>query len=78
MDEATQQGIPASQLKDDDLRRELRRLHETRHETFLHGTEEALSNHTERMAEMEEEYLRRHPQRSVEPGRTREGTRRNQ
>lgn len=75
MTEATQRGVPAGELDDDDLYRELRHLHETRHETFLHGTDEALANHTQRMAELEQEYLRRHPERSVDPERTRAGTR---
>jgi hypothetical protein len=59
-------GIPPSQLSDDDLERELTHLHETRHETFLHGTEDALETHTKRMLEMEAEYLRRFPER-VQP-----------
>ena len=45
-------GIPASQLSDDDLERELAHLHETRHETFLHGTEDALEAHTARMFDL--------------------------
>jgi hypothetical protein len=68
-------GMPASELNEPDLIRELRHLHETRHATFLHGTEDALANHTQRLIELEAEYLRRHPERSVDPGRTREGTR---
>jgi hypothetical protein len=59
-------GIPAAQLADDDLERELRHLHETRHETFLHGSEDALETHTARMFELEKEYLRRFPDR-VQP-----------
>jgi hypothetical protein len=65
-------GIPASQLSDDDLERELAHLHETRHETFLHGSEDALEAHTKRMFEMEQEYLRRFPDRVVpDPARVR-------
>ena len=65
-------GIPASQLSDDDLERELAHLHETRHETFLHGSEDALEAHTKRMFEMEQEYLRRFPDRvTPDPARVR-------
>jgi uncharacterized protein DUF6158 len=65
-------GVPASDLNDDDLERELTHLHETRHETFLHGTEDALDNHTVRMLSLEKEYLRRFPDRVVpDPRRVR-------
>ena len=65
-------GIPASQLSDDDLERELAHLHETRHETFLNGTEDALEMHTSRMLELEQEYLRRFPDRAApDPARVR-------
>jgi hypothetical protein len=69
-------GIPASQLLDDDLERELTHLHDTRHETFLHGTEDAFETHTKRMLEMEQEYLRRFPDRvAPDPARVRAGHR---
>ncbi|HET6817455.1 MAG TPA: DUF6158 family protein [Mycobacteriales bacterium] len=65
-------GVPAADLNDDDLERELTHLHETRHETFLHGTEDALDNHTERMFALEKEYLRRFPDRVLpDPRRVR-------
>jgi hypothetical protein len=65
-------GVPPSDLDDDDLERELAHLHETRHETFLHGTEDAFDNHTERMLELETEYVRRFPDRVVpDPRRVR-------
>jgi hypothetical protein len=35
-----------------------------RHWVFLHGTAEQFRTHTERMLELEQEYLRRHPQRT--------------
>ncbi|MEV6740314.1 DUF6158 family protein [Streptomyces sp. NPDC051104] len=57
------------------LMRELETVHRTRHDTFLHGSEDALDAHTRRMAELEEEYLRRHPQRLVTADRTRAGAR---
>lgn len=65
-------GIAPEQLADDDLERELTHLHETRHETFLHGTEDALDAHTTRMFALEKEYLRRFPDRvTPDPNRVR-------
>jgi hypothetical protein len=65
-------GVPAAQLSDEDLDRELAHLHETRHETFLHGTEDALEAHTTRMFELEKEFLRRFPDRvAPDPHRVR-------
>jgi hypothetical protein len=54
-------GIRGAELSDEDLLREVTHLHETRHETFLHGSPAALVNHTDRMLELEQEYARRHP-----------------
>ena len=68
-------GVPAEQLSDADLERELKHLHETRHDTFLHGSEDALAFHTSRTAELEAEYLRRVPDRVVDCRRTRHGSR---
>jgi hypothetical protein len=51
--------VPAEQLSDEALERELRHLHETRHDTFLHGSDDALHFHTLRTQELEQEYLRR-------------------
>ena len=67
--------MPAAELVDRDLLRELARLHETRHDTFLHGSGEALATHSKRMVELEAEYLRRHPERQVDPDRLRSGAR---
>ena len=65
-------GIPGRELSDDDLERELGHLHETRHDTFLNGTEDALETHTKRMLELEGEYLRRFPDRAApDPSRVR-------
>jgi hypothetical protein len=65
-------GVPPAELSDDDVDRELAHLHETRRETFLHGTEDALENHTQRMLALEEEFLRRFPDRVVpDPQRVR-------
>lgn len=68
-------GVPADQLSDEDLERELRRLHETRHDTFLHGSEDALHSHTSRTQELEEDYVRRNPDRVIDARRTRHGSR---
>ena len=72
----TRHGVPPVRLTDEALGRELERLHATRRETFFHGSEDALEIHTERMLELEREYLRRFPERVVpDPGRTRAGSR---
>lgn len=69
------EGIPAAELDDDDLLRELAHLHRTREETLKHGSEQALARHSERTLELEAEYLRRFPEREVDPRRTRAGAR---
>ena len=68
-------GVPAEQLSDEALERELAHLHETRHDTFLHGSEDALQFHTARTAELEQDYLRRNPDRVIDARRTRHGSR---
>lgn len=69
-------GVPPQQLTDDDLAREVAYLHETRHETFLNGSEDALAAHTTRMLALEEEFLRRFPAAAApDPLRTRAGSR---
>jgi hypothetical protein len=68
------QGIPPADLDDDRLLTELESIHRTRHDTFLHGTPEALVTHGERMQALEDEYLRRYPQREVWAERTAEGS----
>jgi hypothetical protein len=67
--------VPAAELVDRDLLRELAQLHRTRHDTFLHGSHDALAAHSARMVELEAEYLRRHPERQVNPSRLRSGAR---
>jgi riboflavin biosynthesis pyrimidine reductase len=59
-------GIPASELTDADLERELVHAHRKRHDTFVDGTANALATHTRRTAELEHEYLRRFPERVVQ------------
>ncbi|MER5493665.1 DUF6158 family protein [Streptomyces sp. LE64] len=68
-------GVEPARLDDQQLMRELETIHRTRHDTLLHGSNDALRMHNARMAELEGEYLRRHPRRPVASGRTREGAR---
>ena len=66
------QGVEPASLSDEDLLRELASLHDTRHETLRHGAGAALDNHNRRMYELEAEYLRRFPEREVDPHRLRD------
>ncbi len=68
-------GIPPRALTDESLERELFHLHETRNDTFMHGSEDALAFHTSRTLELEGEYLRRNPDRVIDARRTRHGSR---
>ena len=72
----TARGVPASELDDADLERDVTHLHETRHQTMLDGSADALKAHTERMLELEAEYLRRFPQDTApDPRRMRDTSR---
>lgn len=68
-------GVDPTDLDDQQLLRELETIHRSRHDTLLYASAAALSAHNVRMAELEGEYLRRHPQRSAALGRTRAGAR---
>ena len=68
-------GPAAADLSTDDLLREMEHIHTTREETVRHGSEHSLAAHTLRQAELEEEYLRRFPEREVDRQRLREGAR---
>jgi uncharacterized protein DUF6158/uncharacterized protein DUF2795 len=68
-------GVPPEGLDDADFLRELQEIHRTRHDTLRHGSDDALANHTDRMAELEAEYLRRFPGREIDPRRLRSGAR---
>ncbi|MGI5492097.1 DUF6158 family protein [Microtetraspora malaysiensis] len=68
-------GVDPRELDDDDLFREMRHLHETRTDTLLHGSDDALEHHTIRTRQLEEEYLKRYPERDVDPERLRSGAR---
>jgi hypothetical protein len=65
-------GLAPSALTDEELLRELASVHRTRHDTFRHGSESALAHHDQRTAELEREYIRRFPDREVDPHRLRD------
>lgn len=69
------QGVDPRELSEEDLLRELKHLHETRSEVLFHGPADAFAHHTSRTRELETEYIRRHPQRDVDPDRLRSGAR---
>jgi hypothetical protein len=69
-------GIEAVALTDDDLLRELGRVHQARDDTFRHGSDDALEQLNRRTAELEREYLRRFPEREIDERRLRRGARR--
>lgn len=73
--EAREAGPSAGGLEEGRLMKELEAIHRTRHETLLHGSDDALVTHTRRMDELESEYIRRHPERAQTTGRTRSGAR---
>ena len=62
-------GIDPAGLGDDDIFRELASLHRTRLHTLRHGPDAALDNHLRRTAQLETEYIARHPGREVDSSR---------
>ncbi|TLS41226.1 hypothetical protein FE633_37465 [Streptomyces montanus] len=74
----TMTGVDPGLLDDQQLMKELETIHRTRHDTLLYGSNDALRTHNVRMAQLEGEYLRRHPRRPVAVGRTRSGARERQ
>ena len=68
-------GVDPAELSDDDLMRELGHLYETRMDALRHAADQALAEHTRRTNDLEDEYLRRFPEREVDPERLREGAR---
>jgi hypothetical protein len=73
---STKLGVPARELSDKDLKRELRYMWHTREATVLHGGQQAIATHTHRMIELELEFIYRFPQETVaSPARTRRGSR---
>jgi hypothetical protein len=69
-----ERGLPARELSDEELERQGTRAHLTRNRVFLHGAAEQFRHHTERMLELEQEYLRRHPKRTWQGSEDRPGT----
>jgi hypothetical protein len=65
-------GVSPAELPDEDLFREMHSLHRTRLDTLRHAADSALANNLRRTAELETEYLTRHPGREVDPGRLRD------
>ncbi|MBM0236752.1 hypothetical protein JNW88_05570 [Micromonospora sp. ATA32] len=65
-------GVDPTELDDEDLIREMQSLHRTRLDTLRHAADSALANHLRRTAELETEYLARHPGREVDPSRLRD------
>ncbi|MEV7231800.1 MULTISPECIES: DUF6158 family protein [Polymorphospora] len=66
-------GIDPTTLPEEDLIREMSSLHRTRLDTLRHAPDSALATHLRRTAELETEYLARHPGREVDAGRLRGG-----
>ena len=62
------EGRPASALSDEELEQQGTHAHATRNWVFLHGTAEQYARHTDRMLELEQEYLLRHPKRTWQGG----------
>ncbi len=58
------EGRPARELTDEELEQQGTHAHATRNWVFLHGTADQFARHTDRMLELEQEYLRRHPKRT--------------
>ncbi|MGH3437549.1 MAG: DUF6158 family protein [Sciscionella sp.] len=69
-----ERGVPARELSDAELERQGAQAHLTRNRIFLHGTAEQFRYHTDRMLELEQEYLRRHPKRTWQGTDDRLGT----
>lgn len=69
------QGVDPGRLSEEELLRELKHLHETRSDALFHGPADAFAAHTNRTRDLEDEYLRRFPERDVDPARLRSGAR---
>jgi hypothetical protein len=57
-------GRPAAELSDEELESQGKQLHDSRNWVFLHGSAAQFETHTQRMLELEQEYLRRFPKRT--------------
>lgn len=63
-EESSSMGVPARELSDAELAQQGTQAHASRNWVFLHGTAEQFHRHTERMLELEQEYIRRFPMRT--------------
>lgn len=70
----SRQSHPTHELDDEQLVAELAQLYETRLRTLRYGADDAWHASDRRTAELEGEYLRRHPGREVWPRRVRSRT----
>jgi hypothetical protein len=69
-------GVDPQQPENAAPERKLRYLYGTRAEIFVHGSRQALLNHTERILQLEQEYASRFPDRTRTDGlRARKGFR---
>jgi len=69
-------GVTARSLTDQVLKRQLRTIWRTREDTVLHGGAHAIAAHTNRMLELEYEYIARFQRETTPtPARTRRGSR---
>ena len=71
VDDATRRlavGEVGLEMSDAELEQQGTHAHATRNWVFLHGTAEQFAHHTERMLELEQEYLRRFPKRTWQGG----------
>jgi hypothetical protein len=69
-------GVPARELNDADLKRQMRYMWKTREATVVHGGQQAIATHTHRMIELELEFIYRFPKETeASPSRTRRGSR---
>jgi Family of unknown function (DUF6158) len=65
---------PTQALSDDELFEHLGQLYATRLDTLRHGSQDSWDNSDRRLRELEQEYLRRYPDREVSPQRVRPGS----
>ncbi len=69
-------GVRGRDLTDDALKRELRHMWRTREETVMRGSAHAIAAHTNRMLELEYEFIARFPHETqAAASRTRRGSR---
>lgn len=62
---------PTETLSARELLADLDHLYRTRLDTLRHGSDQAVAASAERIGELEAEYLRRHPEREIDPRRLR-------